>query len=149
MEQGTRNTEIQGFRQLRAWVKADELASLVFRAVKGFPLEHRWLALQMARAAVSVPANIAEGYGRGSLADYLRFLDIARGSLAEVEYYIHFIAKEELRPLEQIKQLELARADTGKLLHGLWQSLKKKAPGTWDHAGLMIRELPGEYVIDE
>jgi four helix bundle protein len=87
----------------------------------------------MARAAVSVPANIAEGYGRGSLGDYLRFLDIAKGSLAELEYYIHFIEKESLLPPSDAENLRLQREKTGRLLHGLWQSLKRQAPQSWDH----------------
>ena len=151
MEQGTRNkgTNGQGFKQLKAWQKADELASLVFRSVREFPAQDRWLASQMARAAVSVPANIAEGYGRGSLADYLRFLDIARGSLAEVEYYIHFAGNEAVLPPERVKSLEVLRSDTGRLLHGLWQSLKQKDQSTWDHSGSMIRELPEDYVTDD
>ncbi|MBI1886687.1 MAG: four helix bundle protein [Chloroflexi bacterium] len=83
----------QGFRRLKAWQRADDLACAVFAAVSLIPARHRWLGEQLARAAVSVPANIAEGYSRGSLKDYLRFLDIARGSLAEVEYYLHFLRK--------------------------------------------------------
>lgn len=69
-----------------AWRKADELGSAVFQALQEGqrPI---WLVAQVTRAAVSVPANVAEGYTRGALRDYLRFLDIARGSLAELEYY--------------------------------------------------------------
>lgn len=127
--------EGQGFKKLRAWQKADDLASAAFRAAEEVPSQHRWLSSQIARAAVSVPANIAEGYGRGSLADYLRFLDIARGSLSEVEYYIHFLGKESLVSSECIERLRLLHSETGRLLFGLWQSLKSKAPQTWDHAG--------------
>jgi four helix bundle protein len=149
MEQGTRNREEHGFKQLKAWERADELASLVFRSVRKFSVQDRWLASQLGRAAISVPANIAEGYGRGALGDYLRFLDIARGSLAEVEYYIHFVDKERLLSVEEVKALTDLRAETGRLLHGLWQSLKNKAPGSWDHTGAMVRELREEYVTDD
>jgi four helix bundle protein len=144
MEQGTRNREARrGFKQLDAWAAADDLGSLVFRSVRKFPPQDRWLASQMARSAVSVPANIAEGYGRGGLGDYLRFLDIAKGSLAEIEYYIHFVEKEGLLPAAEIANLILAREKTGKLLHGLWLSLKRKGATNWDHSS-GIREVAEE-----
>jgi four helix bundle protein len=134
MEQGTRNRKsAPGFKQVTAWVAADELASAVFRRVQSFPPKERWLANQMATSAVSVRANIAEGYGRGSLGDYMRFLDIARGSLAELEYCIHFIEKESLISRADAERLNALRENSGRLLHGLWQSLKRKAPQSWDH----------------
>lgn len=144
--------EGQGFKRLKAWERADELASAVFHAAQKLPQQQRWLASQISRAAVSVPANIAEGYGRGSLGDYLRFLDIARGSLSEVEYYVHFLAKERLIDEATEKQLILAHSETGRLLFGLWRSLKAKAPETWDHVGSsnQIRELSLDaYEVDE
>lgn len=147
MEQGTGNKGGRpGFKQLNAWVAADDLASLVFRAVQKFPRQHNWLASQMARSAVSVPANIAEGYGRGSLGDYMRFIDIARGSLAEVEYYIHFVEKEGLIQTAEIANLVLQREKTGKLLHGLWLSLKRKGPANWDHQ-MTDRQLTEQHEV--
>lgn len=63
-----------------------ELAEVVYGATAKFPSDEKWgLVNQMRRAAVSVPSNIAEGHGRQSRTDYLRFLRTARGSLAEVE----------------------------------------------------------------
>src|SRR3989304_10118184 len=112
MEQETRNKE-QGFRRLVAWQKADDLASAVFSVMPLLSLQHRWLRDQAARAAVSVPANIAEGHGRGSLGDYLRFLDIARGSLAELEYYLHFLRRNGLIEAERLVQGEGLRTETG------------------------------------
>ncbi len=146
MEQGTGNKE-QGFRRLRAWQKADELACAVFRIVGLVPQEHRWLGNQIARAAVSVPANIAEGYSRGALRDYLRFLDIARGSLGEVEYYLHFLQKNHLVNDERLAQPDALRADTGGLLFGLTQSLRDKLreDGPWQRG--IIREDSEEYVL--
>ncbi len=130
-----------GFMKLNAWKRADDLASAVFRVAQQIPSQHRWLSSQITRAAVSVPANIAEGYGRGSIGDYTRFLDIARGSLSEVEYYIHFLRREGLAGETDLKQLALLRAETGRLLYGLWQSLKTKSNASWDHSGGAIKEV--------
>ena len=151
---GTRNQEGgapgggRGFRALLAWQKADELASGVYRTLGSAPERHRWLTVQAMRAAISVPANIAEGYGRGSLGDYLRFLDIARGSLAELEYYLHFIGREGLASDSDVVALQGLRDEAGKLLHGLWRSLKQKARnGTWDRSG-QVREAEISYEAD-
>ncbi|MBZ9539939.1 MULTISPECIES: four helix bundle protein [Modicisalibacter] len=73
-------------QQLRAWQESMELVSTIYALTATFPAEERFgLSSQMQRAAVSVPSNIAEGAARGSKADFLRFLYIARGSLSEVE----------------------------------------------------------------
>jgi four helix bundle protein len=67
------------------WQKAMELARDIYRITKKMPEDERFgLTNQMRRAAVSVPSNIAEGYGRHGRMDYIRFLKMARGSLAEL-----------------------------------------------------------------
>jgi four helix bundle protein len=80
----------KGFFDIRAWQKADDLAVDIYETTKSFP-QHQLYSLtnQMQKAAVSVAANIAEGSGRQTTRDYLRFLYIAKGSLCELEYYIH------------------------------------------------------------
>ena len=79
--------EQPGYRQLVAWQKADDLAVQLYSIAKRLSRDDHWLADQIRRAAVSAPANIAEGYDRKSLKEYMQALYIARGSLAEVEYY--------------------------------------------------------------
>ena len=72
--------------KLRVWQSAMELAVATYRVTQRFPgVEQFGLIAQMRRSAVSIPSNIAEGYGRGTEADRLRFLYIARGSLLELE----------------------------------------------------------------
>jgi four helix bundle protein len=96
----------------------------------------RWLRYQILRCAVSVPANIAEGHGRGSKAELLRFIDITRGSLSELEYYLHFLMREELRAPGKLLALDAKRIETGKVLFGLWRSLKGMPSSKWDHTGI-------------
>jgi len=84
-ERGVR-TPVRTFRDLLVWQRGMELAELVYSVTAKFPADEKWgLVNQLRRAAVSVPSNIAEGHGRQSRVDYLRFLRVARGSLAEVE----------------------------------------------------------------
>jgi four helix bundle protein len=71
---------------LRAWKLGMQLVEDVYQLTKGFPLAEQYgLTSQMRRAAVSVPSNIAEGAARESVAEFIRFLIIARGSLSELE----------------------------------------------------------------
>ncbi|MGI6223893.1 MAG: four helix bundle protein [Prevotella sp.] len=77
------------FRDIYAWQKAHQFVLMVYKAVKGFPEEEKFgLRSQFTRAAVSIPANIAEGYRKLGKADKLRFLNISQGSLEECRYYI-------------------------------------------------------------
>jgi four helix bundle protein len=77
---------VQSYRDLKVWRRGIALTETVYRLCRKLPAEERYgLSQQMKRAAVSVPANIAEGYGRRTLGDYLRFISIANGSLKEVE----------------------------------------------------------------
>ncbi len=77
------------FQNIVAWQKAHQFVLLVYRATKTYPeFEKFGLCSQFQRAAVSIPANIAEGYKKLSRADKLRFYNIAQGSLEECRYYI-------------------------------------------------------------
>ena len=109
----------KGFFDIKAWQKADDLAVSVYETTKSFPRHQLYsLTNQMQRAAVSVAANIAEGSGRRTLADYIRFLYIAKGSLAELEYYIHlakrlgYLSEDDHRILDALQD-ETARILTG------------------------------------
>ena len=85
---------MKDFRDLKVWHKAHETTLAVYRATASFPNDERFgLTSQLRRAGYSIPANIAEGCGRGSEADLARFLQIAMGSACEVEYYL-LLAKD-------------------------------------------------------
>ena len=93
----------KGFHTIAAWEKADDLAVKVYEVTdlkKGYFPQHQLYSLtqQFQKAAVSVAANIAEGSGRESIRAYIYFLSIARGSLTEVEYYIHLAHRKKYLP---------------------------------------------------
>jgi len=147
MEQGSVNTR-GGFMKLEAWRQADDLASEVFRLTEEeMDPRHRWLGLQFVRAAFSVTANISEGYGRSSLGDYLRFLEIAAASLNEVENAIHFIKRNRILAPDTLSLAEQLRRTTGNLLFGLIRALRLKLKNkeTWQRG---LREQPADYGTD-
>lgn len=80
---------MQDFRQLKIWRKGHDLTLAVYQATQGFPTTETYgLTNQVRRAAAAIPANIAEGVGRSSDADFARFLHIAMGSASELEYHL-------------------------------------------------------------
>lgn len=85
----TQRPAARSFRDLVVWQKAHEFVLAVYRFSESFPDREKFgLAHQMRRAAVSIPANIAEGFGKRSQAEKARFLHIAEGSLEECRYYL-------------------------------------------------------------
>jgi four helix bundle protein len=79
----------RSFRDLLVWQKAHEFVLAVYRFTESFPDREKYgLSHQMRRAAVSIPANIAEGFGKRSQAEKARFLNIAEGSVEECRYYL-------------------------------------------------------------
>jgi four helix bundle protein len=122
---------VQTYRDLDVWKKSISLAEEIYQLTRLFPDDEKFgLTSQIRRAAVSVPANIAEGYGRTHRGDYLHHLSIARGSLTEVETHLiiakrpGFIAEEQA-----IESWNLAQ-DIGKMLNKLIASLKDPPAGT-------------------
>jgi four helix bundle protein len=110
------------YEDLLLWQKAMQLAKIVYLLQKGLPKEEMYgLGDQIRRAVVSVPSNIAEGYGRGGDADFKRFLAISRGSLFEV--------KTQLQLAEGIGLLKINEEvwnlieEVGKLINGLVKRL--------------------------
>lgn len=110
--------------KLRAFELADEVALLTYRATRAFPKEEVYgLTSQMRRAAVSVPSNIVEGCARESQAEYLRFLEIAFGSLRELHY--QFSLSRRLGFLDGSLNCESKLEETEKVLGALLRSMRK------------------------
>ena len=115
---------MQDFRRLNVWVKAHKLALCVYEATRGYPADERFALLsQTRRAAASIPTNIAEGCGRGSDADFRRFLLIASGSACELDYLL--ILGKDLGYLASstYPDLHLAVTEVKRMLGGLIGSL--------------------------
>ena len=114
--------KVKSYKELIVWQKAMQLVCVVYDATDQFPKYERFaLADQLVRAVVSVPSNIAEGFGRNTTKDFAHFLAQARGSLFEVETQLliavdrHYLSSMDSfsQPIEEV----------GKLLNGLIASL--------------------------
>jgi four helix bundle protein len=117
----------KGFRKLIVWQKAHQLVLLVYKFTEKFPKHELFgLTSQLRRACVSVPANTAEGYSSGGKGQLGRYLDIAQGSLAEVEYYLILALDLKYITQAQYDQAESLRAETGFLLHRLQESIGRR-----------------------
>jgi four helix bundle protein len=111
----------KSFKDLLVWQKAHELVIEAYKITKAFPQEERFgLVSQMRRAAVSIPANITEGFVKRSIKDKSNFYNIAQGSLEELKYYL--ILSEDLG-YSKNETLLLKADEVGKLLNRLLLSL--------------------------
>ena len=112
--------------KLRAFELADEMAVLIYKITKNFPKDEIYgLTSQMRRAGVSVPSNIVEGCARESQVEYLRFLEIAFGSLRELRY--QFSLANRLGYIKELENSEckLKLVETEKVLGALIRALRK------------------------
>lgn len=119
---------LKTYRDLEVWQKAMDLVVMVYEVSRGLPSEEKYgLASQMQRAAVSVPANIAEGYGRTHRGDYLHHLSTARGSLAELETHVTISVRLDFIVREKATEVWNLCQEVGKMLSRLIQSLEHKS----------------------
>ena len=121
---------INSYRDLDVWRVAMDLAVLTYQITSSFPRDEQFgLTSQARRAASSVPANIAEGYGRATRPAYVNFLRIAQGSLKELETHMILASRIGATTPEAIEKL-LSDADrSGRMLRGLIVKLTANAPG--------------------
>ena len=116
---------LRSYQDLKVWQRAIELAGLCHELSHRIPSTRASsLGGQLQRAALSVPANIAEGAGRRSRADFLRHLSIANGSLRETETHLILADRLRLVPADEISAALALASETGRLLAGLVRSLR-------------------------
>lgn len=118
---------IKGYRDLEVWQKAMDLVVVCYEMTKKFPKNELYgLASQLQRAAVSVPANIAEGRQRQHSKEFIQHLSIANGSLAEMETHILIAGRLNYIEDDQVDQILQKSAEVGRMLNGLRRSIEKK-----------------------
>ena len=118
------NMKSSDFRELKVWQKAMELTVEVYSIVKLLPRDEQFvLSDQMRRAVISIPSNIAEGQGRESMKEFIRFLSVARGSLRELSTQLEICER-----INYLEQSQTAKAndlieEIDKMLNALSKSL--------------------------
>ncbi|MBN1489879.1 MAG: four helix bundle protein [Phycisphaerae bacterium] len=119
---------IQTYRDLMVWQKAMALVTEVYRLSRRFPKEEVYgLMAQMRRCAVSIPSSIAEGYGRNSTPDYVRFLRMAAGALYELQTQIEVALNLEYVRAEVVSSLYEHADEIAQMLGGLFGRLDGNA----------------------
>jgi len=120
-------SNVRSYRDLLVWQKSIDLAEMIYLDSKSFPAEERFgLTSQIRRAAVSVPANIAEGAARTGTGEYLQFLSVASGSLAEVETFLILAERLKLLSADRTQTLLTHCEEISRMLAGLKRSLRSR-----------------------
>jgi len=116
----------QSFQDLLVWQKAHEFVLHVYKMTEQFPDTEKFgLTSQLRRAAISIPANIAEGFKKQGQLDKVRFYNISLGSLEECKYYL--ILAQDL-DYSNTTELTLLLDEVGRLLSGLIRSIRRRPP---------------------
>jgi len=117
---------MRNYKNIKVFQLADKLVLEVYKITRSFPKEENYgLTSQIRRAAVSVPANIAEGSSRKHKNDYLYFLYISRGSLCELEYLLQLANKLEYFGIKEFEKINNLISEVSKTLFGLIDFIEK------------------------
>ena len=117
-----------GFQKLIVYQKAKLLAIFVYKVTKNFPVnEQHGMISQMRRAIVSVAANIVEGYTKSTTKDFIRYLDISLGSLAEIEFYFELSLELGYIDINIYNKFQDQRLEVARLLLSFQKSLREKS----------------------
>ncbi|MHC5674404.1 four helix bundle protein [Nostoc sp.] len=119
-------SEINDFKDLNIWQKGIDIAEKCYFLTKLFPKDELYgMVQQIRRSAASIPANIAEGYGRRSTAEYIRFLNIAQGSLNELETHIILSQRVGLCSQTDIESIILLLREESRMIIALIKKLQQ------------------------
>ncbi|WP_280164091.1 four helix bundle protein [Rhizobium sp. RU36D] len=126
MDEGRgRQTTINSYRDLKVWQRAMDLAVETYELTKAFPRDEVYgLVSQIRRSATSVPANVAEGYGRQMTGAYVHHLKIAQGSLKELETHLILSSRLNLISADRVEKVITLSEEIGKMLRSLIRSLQ-------------------------
>jgi len=120
--------DVRSYRDLEVWQKAMDLVVECYKITEQFPKgEIYGLIIQLRRAAVSIPANIAEGRARQHTGEFVQHLSIAYGSLAELETHLQIAHRLNYIDIAHLDQLLEKTAEIGRMINGLRRSLQGKA----------------------
>ena len=123
----TADPKTQGYRKLIVYQKSLDLVLLTYKLTKKLPKEEIYILLpQIKRAVISVVANIVEGYSKSSTKEFVRFLDISRGSLTEVELYFELCLKLDYISNQEYEQAQNLLIEVKKLIYSFQKSLRKE-----------------------
>ena len=118
---------LKSYKELKVWQKAYNLCIEIYKITRTFPKEELYgLTSQIRRAAVSVPSNIAEGYGRKTTPEYLRSLYIAYGSSCELETQILLSGDLGLMKVEALNKLQADLGEVERMLKALIKAVENK-----------------------
>jgi four helix bundle protein len=116
---------IKSFQDLEVWRISMDLAEDIYQLVRQFPVEERYvLSAQLRRAGVSIPSNIAEGYGFGTTGRYVQHLRVASGSDAELQTQLLLSTRLEFAKLDEVMPILERASRVGRMLNGLIHSLE-------------------------
>lgn len=119
--------KLKNYRELKVWQRSYQLCLEIYKTTKGFPDEEKYgITSQLRRAAVSVPSNISEGYGRKTTLEYIQFLYIAYGSICEMGTQILLSGDLGYINTGKLEMLNEGIGEVERMLKALIRSLEKK-----------------------
>jgi len=119
--------KLKNYKELEVWQKSMVWVENVYRVIAAFPKAEQFgLISQLRRAVISVPCNVAEGAERRGTKEFLQFIGIARGSLAEAETLIQIATRLKYLSIQAEAELLQLSSEIGRMLHGLERSLESK-----------------------